>query len=385
MITNKGKTIIAKYLIGQVPAYASYLAVGCGQTPVLEGTNTNGLFAEKEQLEFEMFRVPIVSRGYVNDNGQEKIVLTAELPTQDRYEITEIGVYSAAANPSAISYDSRMLYSFSDTEGWELHTDTEVLSIDSKLGSLGDTTTPYDIIQTEKAFFTNADNKTLQNQARIDRYEIPRYLNNTLLLAGNLSNLGSDGSSITTVTGDHVHLTGVNLSFDKNSPQDEFRIAFSVLNREANSDLIPGSVRILIEATSADNVSAGSSSAFAKMEIIVEDISSTNPNSVKHDFTNNRYVVAKAKIDSLKTSPDFSWNQMNAIKVYASIIPDGGESPTNDFYLALDGIRLENLETVNPLYGMTGYSVIKTENALPITKYANTANLVEFRFSLGVS
>ena len=30
MITNSGKSIIAKYLIGQAPAYASYIAVGCG-------------------------------------------------------------------------------------------------------------------------------------------------------------------------------------------------------------------------------------------------------------------------------------------------------------------------------------------------------------------
>lgn len=385
MITNKGKSIIAKYLIGQVPAYASYIAVGCGATPVLEGTDTNGQFAEKEQLDFEMFRVPIISRGYVNDAGQEKIVLTAELPTQDRYEITEIGIYSAAANPSAISYDSRMLYSFSDTEGWELHTDTEVLGISSKLGSLGDATTPYDIIQTDKAFFTNADNKTLQNQVRIDRYEIPRYLNNTLLLSGDLSNISVANGAISEVTGSHVHLTGVNLDFDKNSPQDEFRLAFSVINREANSTLIPGSVRILLEATSADNVGSGSSSAFAKMELVVDDISSSDPDSAKHDFTNNRYVVARAKIDSLETSPDFAWNQMNAIKVYVSVIPSGGESPTNDFYVALDGVRLENLETVNPLYGLTGYSVIKTSDALPITKYANTANLVEFRFSLGVN
>jgi hypothetical protein len=34
MITNTGKTIIGKYLLGQAPAYASYIAVGCGATPL---------------------------------------------------------------------------------------------------------------------------------------------------------------------------------------------------------------------------------------------------------------------------------------------------------------------------------------------------------------
>jgi hypothetical protein len=34
---------------------------------------------------------------------------------------------------------------------------------------------------------------------------------------------------------------------------------------------------------------------------------------------------------------------------------------------------------------MTGYSVIKSKDALPIVKISNTANLVEFRFALDVN
>ena len=33
MITNVGKNIIAKYLIGEAPAYASFMALGCGPKP----------------------------------------------------------------------------------------------------------------------------------------------------------------------------------------------------------------------------------------------------------------------------------------------------------------------------------------------------------------
>ena len=33
MITNTGKEIIAKYLMGTSPAYASYIALGCGARP----------------------------------------------------------------------------------------------------------------------------------------------------------------------------------------------------------------------------------------------------------------------------------------------------------------------------------------------------------------
>jgi hypothetical protein len=66
MITNIGKTIIAKYLLGQAPAYASYIAVGCGATPLASG-DTIGDYSTKTNLDFEMFRVPISSRGFINE------------------------------------------------------------------------------------------------------------------------------------------------------------------------------------------------------------------------------------------------------------------------------------------------------------------------------
>ena len=48
-------------------------------------------------------------------------------------------------------------------------------------------------------------------------------------------------------------------------------------------------------------------------------------------------------------------------------------------------MRLENIATVNPLYGLTGYSVIKNTNAETIVKSPNTNNYIEFRFSIGVT
>jgi hypothetical protein len=34
MITETGQAILAKYLVGQAPAYASYISIGCGSEPV---------------------------------------------------------------------------------------------------------------------------------------------------------------------------------------------------------------------------------------------------------------------------------------------------------------------------------------------------------------
>ena len=35
MITNSGKNILAKYLVGQTTSYASHIAIGCGTKPVV--------------------------------------------------------------------------------------------------------------------------------------------------------------------------------------------------------------------------------------------------------------------------------------------------------------------------------------------------------------
>ena len=117
MITNIGKNLLAKYLVGQTQSYASHIAVGCGAPP-LASDGTFGDYSIKNSLDFEMFRVPIISRGFVNEDGIDKVVLTAELPTEERYEITEVGIFSAASNPVAASFDSRNVYSFADTDSW---------------------------------------------------------------------------------------------------------------------------------------------------------------------------------------------------------------------------------------------------------------------------
>jgi hypothetical protein len=70
VITNTGKSIIGKYLLGNTPSYASYIAVGCGATP-LDTADSSGDYSTKTNLDFEMFRVPISSKGFVNEGGVE--------------------------------------------------------------------------------------------------------------------------------------------------------------------------------------------------------------------------------------------------------------------------------------------------------------------------
>ena len=384
MITNIGKTLIGKYMLGQAPAYASYIAVGCGPRP-LDTLDTAEDFSEKKSLDFEMFRVPISSRGFVNENGINKIVLTAELPTEERYEITEVGIYSAGSNPSAGAYDSKNIFAFTTTENWQYHTAASAVAIPPISIALDDPEYDNVIATTNSVFQSNADNSIFYKPSRVNRYERSRFLNNIIFIRGNDSDLSISEDSGPTEDhfviepgSNHIHLTGANVDFTKNAPTDELRLAFSLVNKNGDSISIPDTVRVLVDFASTD---AGTGE-YARFEAEINHGTSGNPELVQ-DFSDNRYFIVSKQLQELYTSANFTWNAVTVVKIYACVI-DGGV-PSGDYYVALDAMRLENIATVNPLYGLTGYSVIKTDGAETIIKSPNTSNYLEFRFSIGVT
>jgi hypothetical protein len=446
MITNTGKNIIAKYLLGQAPAFASYIALGCGSKPLLTG-DPYGDYSDKTSLDFEMLRVPISSRGFVNEDGVSKLVLTAELPSEERYEISEIGIFSAGSNSAAGAYDSKTVLAFTQTENWQHHTSLSTTAIDTITQAL-DSPNDDNIIATENIVFqTNADNSIFYKTTRAERYERCRFLNNVIVINGSdanltksvsLTNVSGNGTLITyttsknhnlsigdtvTVTGvdpvnynitgsvstvpssttftllsdqigsyvsggsttvkhfyiedgsNHIHLAGTLLDFDKNSPIDELKLTFSIINKDGTSSASPDNARVLVEFASSDQVDG----EYARFEADI--VKGTGEG--EYDLNNNRYCLVTKQLQELYTSPNFTWNSVSVIKVYASTFV--GETISDDFYIALDAMRLENVATVNPLYGLTGYSVIKNTDATTIIKSPNTTNFVEFRFSIGVS
>ena len=385
MITNTGKTIIGKYMLGQAPAYASFLAVGCGPTPLETGDVADN-FATKENLDFEMFRVPISSRGFVNEDGVDKIVLTAELPTEERYEISEVGLYSAGSNPSAGAYDSKTVFAFTNGENWQHHTVSAATAIDTVTAPLDDPEDDNVIAVADAVFQTNADNAIFYKSSRANRYERSRFLNNVILIQGDDSDLTVSEDSGPTLDhfvieegSNHIHLTGASIDFTRNSPIDELRLAFSLISKNGNSSAIPETVRILVDFSSTD----ATTGEFARFEAELNHGSSGNLENSIADFETNRYFVISKQLQELYTSANFTWDAVTVVKIYACVIDSG--VPSENYYIALDAMRLENIATVNPLYGLTGYSIIKNDNAETIVKSPNTSNYVEFRFSIGVT
>jgi hypothetical protein len=379
MITNTGQSILAKYLVGQAPAYASYIAIGCGATPVLSShvfseaeTNT---MKEKESLDFEMFRIPVTSRGYVTEEGVSKIVFTGELPTLERYDITEVGIWSAGSNPSANFNDSRTIFLFTKDENWEYHEQTQASSIETYEDDLhsGDNV----INKTEVVFQTNSDNPIFAKPKRKARKEGCRFLNNIIAIRGDMStiNVLPSGKLEIASGSNHIHLTGSVLDFDKASPKDELRLAFSLINKNGDSDVQPDEVRIMIEFAETD-VHDAEEGQWARFETVLLD------SDLDVDFATGRYFVSTKKFEELTKSPGFTWKTVDVAKFYVSVIKN--EVVSSDYYVCLDALRLENTTNQNPIYGLTGYSIVKNLDLQPITKIANSSSHIEFRFGLDV-
>jgi hypothetical protein len=374
MITNDGKRILAKYLIGQAPAYASYIAVGCGAQPITALPVDTSEYSSKTALDFEMFRAPIISRGYVTEGGQSKIVFTAEMPAQERYEITEIGVYSGNANPSASGYDSRTLFSFSRQESWIYNTisggnvtDAAIPSIDIPLdeqNSLNDMDSTIPAV-----FQTNATNKFFSNEARQIRNEQCRYLNNMVMIRGDYSSLDA-GEDIDTATSQFISLTPISLTLRQNALTDLVKVAFSIVNVAGASPAnTPEGVRIVLEFVTPTGASA-------TMAVSIDYDPAT------YDFDANRYWVESEELGNFEYSSGFSWDQANALRVYSAVLDNGAAS--DQFYVALDAIRLDNVTSTNPLYGLTAYSPIINDNSRPIVKLPNTTSFIEFRLGVDI-
>lgn len=463
MITNDGKEIISKYLLGQVPEYATHLAIGCGATPLDANDPVPTSSFSNQRLDFEMTRVPISSKGFVDDsvtysvthkqlvsnvatlttsvnhdisigetvvvdnvdnslNGQftvtattsntfsyfvvgtdispavalsptgsallprTKMSLTAELPTDNRYEVTEVGIWSAASNSLASQYDSRNLFNF--TGGWQIH-DVAISDppINTNLGFNGSSTT-VDIQETSSVFYANTADPIFQVSTRKDRKEGPRHLNRTLMIRGDFSNIDDSGGidSDWTASGPHVHLNNIGFDISGNNTSDLLKLAFCMIDKTATAQAAVKDTKILVEFFK--NEVTGSQS-FAKMQIYVPGTT----------LDANRYFVAKSQISQnidytnesasttlpyirFYTSPDFASTEIKIARIFVSVTK-ANDSLSSDHYIAFDGFRLDNT-TQNPTYKMSGYSIIRNDG-LPIVKSANSNNYIDFRFSLGVS
>jgi hypothetical protein len=381
-------TITGVSIVGNVVTYTANNSFVVGDTVTISGISPSQLNIKEAIISSATatnFSIINSTSGSYSSGGIAKtyytnIVFTGELPTEERYEISEIGLFSAQSNPDAGSKDSKTIYSFSQLENWQFHgTSVEAIPVVYTALDAGNSTNTIDgeyfvdgVLKDCKVFHTNSSNALFGNVNRSSRYETPRFLNNSIAIRGNLSTLDYSAGRVTYDSGDHIHLNGVALGLDRNSPSDELKLAFSVINTRGSEDEHPSAVRILIEFSSSDTLMDGQSSTFE-----------VNLDSSDFDFSENRYFVISKKISELNPTSNFSWLEAYNIKMYVSVLGDD-DLPSDNFYVCLDAFRLENVSNINPLYGMFGYSPVKSTSAETIKKLENTTSYIEFRFGVDV-
>ena len=314
MITNKGKDILAKYLINQAPTYASYIAIGCGAQP-LQFSDDLDDYSEKKALDFEMFRIPIVSRGYIEEDDVSKIVFVGELPSEERYEITEIGIFSAGSNVNAGSSDSQILFSFSLGENWEFHNTgpgpASAEALDLVLTPLNSEDPNFINLEYDStAFRANSTNGVFDTDIRLSIQERPRLLDASIFISGNTSQIKETENDLQLLPeslSNHIHYADINIQeLSQNSSTDIVKTAFSIIEKEASANpLGPDKVKIIVEFLSDE----GAAPTLARIPILYDQI----------EFEDNRYIVNSTTLGEMKGKENgFTWQGVNVVRIYAS-------------------------------------------------------------------
>lgn len=479
MITDIGKNLIGKYLVGQSTQYASHIAIGCGVKPITL-TTAYGNYAATTELDFEMTRLPIISRSYISDRTKatitsiqvylsigetirfttssdvagifvenqiievtgvtvsvggmsagylnssykvtnstgnvliaepldwgasipssnatvstsgiidgyvNKISFVAELPTDNRYEITELGLWSDLSNPLPSGVDSKNIFNFGrNKEAWKYTNASTSITSDISYSEIAldstsianDFTTPSTFPTTTKTFLTNSDN-TFFGTTRVARQERPRFLDDALMISGDLSKFEFTGGTTvlnsldTTVLNNYLTISGINLGdLDTNQTTDELVLAYSLVSSLASATTITGveSVNIMFEfLTDIDNVTAKYHFRHRSADLVDA----------------NRYQTINIPLSGtgVVKNINFLWKNVIGANIYASIQNSSGNQVTT-YFLALDGLNLVNKNNVNSSnYGLVSYVPVKNSSGVSIVKEPNTSSLIEFRLVLG--
>jgi len=384
LITNDGKQIIGKFLLRQAPEFATHIAAGCGATPLFPNqTLTEGKISElreKDALDFEVFRVPIIAKGFIKEDGVEKIVFKAEMPTEQRYQISEIGFYPADANILAGAFDSKTLSIFVPTETWVIYSQessSNVLNITDQNQFVN---ASGNIIADDVAYFLPSDSEVFDLTSRKSRQEGPRFYSQSLSLSGSAGFI----DQFFNPSSNSFRLENATLAFNlsQNLPTDEIKLAINVLSRDATNDTNPEKVRIILDFVN-DLPGLDLESPKARLGIELDSSDFANLNTGQPLDPINRYKIITKTLSSFVLDDTFSWANINLIRIYGCAL-DSGEEPTTDYNIVFDGLRLENTSTENPLYSLVGYDIIRNDSAYPVLKADNTNNFIEYRFGIGV-
>jgi hypothetical protein len=289
----------------------------------------------------------------------KQISLSAEMLDTNNYDISELGIYSLGSNQYSSSGNSRMLFNFSQTEGWEYYNDST--STRTAIATIAPLVLP---IGSTPKFCSTTDaywNSTYIKQ----RKEKPRVLEDGLIVPGDLSSW--DGTNFE-ATSNYLVLTDPAVNLSKSAATDEIRLAYSIMNATNLPTALPEDLYIRIRFICSNGTDS------ADLDFHETGTTVINP---------NRYAVLSKKLSEITATSGFDWSQVTSVRIYSALENAAGAT-SNDYAVILDGLRFENLGTENPLYALTGYTVVNNETATNIIKPANSNDLINFRLDFSV-
>ena len=383
MITNDGKQLIGKFLLGQAPSFSTHIAAGCGPTALLPDQQLSeeeiNEIKEKKNLDFEVFRVPISAKGFIKEDGVEKIVFKAEMPTEQQYQITEVAFFPAAENSVAGAFDSKALATFVPTESWVAYSNQSASTINFISDNTSLSNNDGDILPEDIAFFVSSNADVFNEQDRKERQETPRFYNRALAVSGSAAYIDENFEII----GEKISLENSTLSFNfsQNLPPDEIKIAFSLLSTEKTNNVSPDKVRIIFDfINNIPGLELSSPKARARIELSSEDF--------EIEESINRYKVITRQLSQFALDDTFSWANINLIRIYVSVIEDiyvpietteivdnvATVSLADEFYM-YDGQRF-NIESVSSDFNgnnfiFTSASATTTSLSYPVSASAS--------------
>jgi hypothetical protein len=213
----------------------------------------------------------------------KKIAFVAEIPTEKRYLITEFGLYPSGTNSFLTGSDSRILVDFTQNEVWQYVNGTTLAYTDIPYYSVI-ANAAGDITKTDKAFQTNANNSLFEQGERPLRNEKPRFLDDAMIIAGNMSEF----SAALTATGDYISISDFGADLSKNSTNDELRLGFSIINKLATPSATPRSANIMLQFVTSNGIDS------AKYHFRISDATTLA------NLTDTRYHVLSLKLGNPK-------------------------------------------------------------------------------------
>lgn len=214
----------------------------------------------------------------------KKIAFVAEIPTEKRYLITEFGLYPSGTNSFLTGSDSRVLVDFTQNEVWQYVNGTTLTYTDIPYYSVI-ANAAGDITKTDKAFQTNANNSLFEQGDRPNRNEKPRFLDDAMIIAGNMSEF----SAALTATGDYISISDFGADLSKNSTSDELRLGLSIINKLATPSVTARSANVMLQFVTSNGIDS------AKYHFRLSDAT-----TVANTNVDTRYHVLSLKLGDPK-------------------------------------------------------------------------------------